>query len=476
MGASGFGTAAEARAGAEAPRAARRRRVPALHPRPSTPVVGSPAIRKGDSASHGRRHNPDVAANALGWPPELQMRYTPDRTWDTKRGGFGAVQRARSSSGAMVAIKRIFPRNFEKITRAIKVLREVRILRHLTKMGGDCVVPLLDLVVPQRGSPECWMVMDFVDTDLHSLLPPRTHGIGTFQQGCYVMHRLLLALLVCHRCRIVHRDLKPQNVLVNLQLENGVVMLCDFGFARGLAEDGQMTQFGTSHAYWAPEMMMQDGGYSKHVFAHGVHARYSTKVDMWAAGGIFAELLGWGEPCFAGDRGGDFEDHGYQYATLAEQLGHVHTLREIARVMGPPTEQELSDCRASESMRKWFAARPDHTGVVGWLTGHGHDGHYVERRLGHLEGELAGRQAVDLLRSLLRYSPRERFSAEQALAHPLWATLGWAEDTEEALASTRAEPYDELDECDTVEEVVAELRGISVQMQSEANRGAFNRG
>lgn len=41
--------------------------------------------------------------------------------------------------------------------------------------------------------------------------------------------QLVSALYYLHANRILHRDMKPQNILLG---QDGVVKLCDFGFAR----------------------------------------------------------------------------------------------------------------------------------------------------------------------------------------------------------------------------------------------------
>eukprot|EP00756_Hemistasia_phaeocysticola_P010486 Hpha_TRINITY_DN15020_c6_g1::TRINITY_DN15020_c6_g1_i1::g.124580::m.124580/K04371/MAPK1_3; mitogen-activated protein kinase 1/3 len=438
-----------------------RRRPPPLRPRRvGTPraggeldsglVMAETSVRK-SAKWYPQGQMPDADED---WPEELKEEYTLDRTWRQRVGGFGAVQRAKDrSDGAVVAVKRIFPRNFEKVTRAVKVLREARILAHLTRHADGHVVPLRELFVP-RNRNDCWFVMDFVDSDLQSLLPPRTECLGSLEQACYVMKRLLLALKAAHACGVIHRDLKPQNVLVNTELENNVVMLCDFGFARQVPVDHDMTQFGTSHAYWAPEMMMQDAGYTHHVFAHGVHAHYSTKVDQWAAGCIFAEMLGWGGPMFQPTgHAGDFWDYGYRHDTLAAQLGHVDTMHSVVQIMGKPTAQQLDDCRASDAMRTWLSRLPEPDATF----------ESTANGLKTLQGAGLGKDlALDLLRRLITFSPSERLSAEDALKHPLFTEhfKKWQED--EGTPTLKPAPlHDDSAECQCVDDIMRRLRHLA---------------
>jgi serine/threonine protein kinase len=74
-----------------------------------------------------------------------------------------------------------------------------------------------------------------------------------------------------HNQGIAHRDLKPANIFI----KNGEMKIGDFGFS---SDNNQLTtQLGTP-AYMAPEIMT-------------ANPNYTNKVDMWAVGIMYFELL-----------------------------------------------------------------------------------------------------------------------------------------------------------------------------------------
>ena len=85
--------------------------------------------------------------------------------------------------------------------------------------------------------------------------------------------------------QIIHRDIKPENILVS---KLGVIKLCDFGFARMMAAQGEIyTDYVATRWYRAPELLVGDPSYGK-------------QVDIWAIGCLYAEMLT-GDPIFPGD-------------------------------------------------------------------------------------------------------------------------------------------------------------------------------
>ena len=87
-------------------------------------------------------------------------------------------------------------------------------------------------------------------------------------------------------CRVLHRDLKPQNLLLDRQ--NNSLKLADFGLARAFGIPVRAyTHEVVTLWYRAPEILLG----AKH---------YSTPVDVWSLGCIFAEMINM-KPLFPGD-------------------------------------------------------------------------------------------------------------------------------------------------------------------------------
>ena len=91
--------------------------------------------------------------------------------------------------------------------------------------------------------------------------------------------------------------------------KNGVLKICDFGFARTLikAENALYTDYVSTRWYRAPELLVGDPNYGK-------------SVDVWAIGCIFMELVT-GEPTFPGD-------------------SDIHTLHQILQTFSNEKEVE----------------------------------------------------------------------------------------------------------------------------------------
>ncbi|CAG8449130.1 6174_t:CDS:10 [Ambispora leptoticha] len=132
----------------------------------------------------------------------------------------------------------------------------------------------------------------------------------TFSQQIMYMHDIALGIAYLHNRRpsIIHRDLKSMNILISSDLR---AKINDFGLARirPRANASMHTQCGTPN-WQAPEFWASN-------------PRYTEKVDVYACGLIFWEILTWSE-------------EGYPYQNFSE-----HQLYEAVKDRGirPPLEK-----------------------------------------------------------------------------------------------------------------------------------------
>ncbi|CAL5339756.1 unnamed protein product [Camellia sinensis] len=91
------------------------------------------------------------------------------------------------------------------------------------------------------------------------------------------LHQILLGVAYCHKRGVMHRDLKPANLL--LDLNASVVKIADFGLAR---------TFQIPIREYSPEVVTL--WYRPPEILLGSRV-YSTPVDVWSVGCIFAEMF-----------------------------------------------------------------------------------------------------------------------------------------------------------------------------------------
>ncbi len=191
-------------------------------------------------------------------------------------GGFGQVYKARSTSGAVVAVK--VPHHRHQLAR---ILREAELLAGLEHPG---IVPCLGMV----DSSDCpHVIFAYVDgPSLRERL--RDEGPLPSEEVADFLEQILGALEYAHGRGVCHLDLKPENLL--LDSATGRVRIVDFGLGRQTSQARAALSNSLSRpslgagtpAYMAPEQRQ-----------HGVVP--DGRADLWALAVVAYELLT-GEP------------------------------------------------------------------------------------------------------------------------------------------------------------------------------------
>mmetsp|Transcript_19314 Transcript_19314/g.55583 ORF Transcript_19314/g.55583 Transcript_19314/m.55583 type:complete len:212 (-) Transcript_19314:170-805(-) len=184
------------------------------------------------------------------------------------------------------------------------------------------------------------------------------------------LYQLLLGVAYCHHHRVLHRDLKPPNLLINRE---GQLKLADFGLARAFGIPVRSyTHEVVTLWYRAPDVLMGS-------------RKYSTPVDIWSIGCIFAEMVN-GRPLVAGTSESD-------------------QLDRIFRLLGTPSPQSYPDIVNLPEYSQALPQYPPPRGGVASL-------------VPTLEP-----QGLNLLEQMLQYDPARRISAQGALEHPFFSDL-----------------------------------------------------
>lgn len=181
------------------------------------------------------------------------------------------------------------------------------------------------------------------------------------------MVQLLRAVEYLHSHWIIHRDLKMSNLLYNSQ---GQLKLADFGLARLFGSPSPLlTPKVVTLWYRAPELLL------------GAET-YGPEIDVWAAGCIYGELIE-RRPLLPGSKESEQLEHVFQLLGTPDDTvwPGVELLPAVAR--GQVSLHR--NCHPPGELRRRFE---------GW-----------------------SRAGVDFLRDLLTYDPRQRPTAEDALAH-----------------------------------------------------------
>ena len=293
---------------------------------------------------------------------EVDSRYTPLESIGT--GAYGVVCAAKDNrTGRKVAIKKI-TKAFDVLTIAKRTYRELKILRHFRH---ENIISILDVMEPpgeEEAFQDVYVVLDLMESDLHNII----HSVQPLSNEHirFFLYQVMRGLKYIHSAKVLHRDLKPSNLLIN---QNCELKIGDFGMARGLSSDAEehsmfMTEYVATRWYRAPELMLSLN-------------EYTSAMDMWSVGCIFAEMLG--------------------RRLLFPGKNYVNQLQLILTVVGTPSADYISGI-GSEKVRAYLKSLPERKPVDFAVL-----------------FPSANKEALQLLSKMLQLDPKKRCSAELAL-------------------------------------------------------------
>ncbi|XP_028923267.1 cyclin-dependent kinase 16 isoform X4 [Ornithorhynchus anatinus] len=277
-------------------------------------------------------------------------------------GTYATVYKGKSKlTDNLVALKEIRLEHEEGAP--CTAIREVSLLKDLKHAN---IVTLHDIIHTDKSLT---LVFEYLDKDLKQYLDDCGNIINMHNVKLFLF-QLLRGLAYCHRQKVLHRDLKPQNLLIN---ERGELKLADFGLARAKSIPTKTYSNEVVTLWYRPPDILLGS------------TDYSTQIDMWGVGCIFYEMST-GRPLFPG-------------STVEEQLHFIF------RILGTPTEETWPGILSNEEFKTYNYPK-----------------YRPEALLSH--APRLDNDGADLLAKLLQFEGRNRISAEDAMGHQFFHSLG----------------------------------------------------
>ncbi|XP_021201576.2 glycogen synthase kinase-3 beta isoform X8 [Helicoverpa armigera] len=298
-------------------------------------------------------------------------------------GSFGVVYQAKlCDTGELIAIKKVLQdKRFKN--------RELQIMRRLE----HCNIVKLKYFFYSSGEKKdevyLNLVLEYIPETVYKVARHYSKDEQTIPISFIklYMYQLFRSLAYIHSLGICHRDIKPQNLL--LDPKTGVLKLCDFGSAKHLVRGEPNVSYICSRYYRAPELIF--GAID-----------YTTKIDVWSAGCVVAELL-LGQPIFPGDSG-------------------VDQLVEIIKVLGTPTREQIREMNPNYTEFK-FPQIKSHPWAKFMLERLSTPKSATDHQRIRVFRACTPPDAISLVSRLLEYTPGARLSPLQACAHSFFDEL-----------------------------------------------------
>lgn len=323
-------------------------------------------------------------------------------------GSFGTVHKAKHKISQKIVAVKVMKKKYEKIDDCVDQF-EPKLL-HLMPPHIN-IVQMYDSFFSTTG--DLSFIMEFMNGgNLYQLMKERKeqHLPLSNCELQSILHQILSALSHVHHHNIFHRDMKPENLLIDYSTGNPIIKLADFGLAREIKSEPPYTEYVSTRWYRAPEVLLRS-------------TEYSSAVDLWAVGAIFAELITF-EPLFPGD-------------------SEIDQIRLICEILGSPGNK-LMPTKKIKTVEKrpspGFARKKpvemqkvSSNSTLSVLDGGGEwkEGVKLAFKIGFrfpdcvpkpLETVVSGasESMLDLLRHLLLFNPSYRWTADASLKHPFF--------------------------------------------------------
>ncbi|KMZ61916.1 hypothetical protein ZOSMA_4G02060 [Zostera marina] len=279
-------------------------------------------------------------------------------------GTYGVVYKARDRlTNETIALKKI---RLEQEDEGVPstAIREISLLK---EMQHHNIVRLQDVVHSEN---RLYLVFEYLDLDLKKHMDSCPEISKSPLLIKKYLYQILRGIAYCHSHRVLHRDLKPQNLLIDRRTNS--LKLADFGLARAFGIPVRtFTHEVVTLWYRAPEILLGS-------------RLYSTPVDVWSIGCIFAEMVNQ-QPLFPGD-------------------SEIDELFKIFRLLGTPNENIWPGVTSLPDFKNAFPKWP-------------------AKNLATLVPNLDP-LGIDLLSKMLRMEPSKRITARNALEHEYFKDFG----------------------------------------------------
>jgi len=123
----------------------------------------------------------------------------------------------------------------------------------LSQIDHENIVKIFDYIESDEGY---FLIMEYVEGMTLEDYINNVSGPLNEERATYVMSKMLSGFGFAHQRGIIHRDVKPSNIIVSKDLS--VVKILDFGVAKLLTENSNMTKHGTQMGtvyYMSPEQV-----------------------------------------------------------------------------------------------------------------------------------------------------------------------------------------------------------------------------